>query len=63
MRWQRKSQPELFAETQQVVGWRTLIARDPDGMDAAGATQGLAIELPAETLEHALDHNFAIVAT
>ena len=47
VRWQREGRPEMTAGTHEVVGWRTLVARDPGGMDATVATPGIAIELPA----------------
>jgi len=61
VRWQRKGQPAVVAERQQVVGWLTLMARDANGLDASAEIDSLVLELPAEILEHAIESNFAIV--
>jgi CRP-like cAMP-binding protein len=61
VRWQRASQavPSL-ATTQDVVGWITLMARDPQGMSATVESDAQLIELPAEMLEHALEQDFSL---
>jgi CRP-like cAMP-binding protein len=61
VRWRRKERPERVAQHSEVVGWITLMARDPDGLDAVADTDALVIELPAEVLEQALEEDFAIV--
>lgn len=61
VRWQRKDRPANDAGNQQVVGWLTLMARDPDGMDAVALSDGLVLELPADMLELALEEDFSIV--
>jgi CRP-like cAMP-binding protein len=61
VRWRRKDRPERVAEHSEVVGWITLMARDPDGLDAVADSDALVIELPAEVLEQALEEDFAIV--
>jgi len=61
VRWQRKDRPLQHAGTQQVVGWLTLMARDPNGMDAVVEQDALLLELPADVLELALEDDFAIV--
>lgn len=61
VRWRRKERPEMVAQHSEVVGWITLMARDPDGLDAVADSDALVIELPAEVLEQALEEDFAIV--
>jgi len=62
VRWSRKGQEvPSVAVRQEVVGWLTLMARDPDGLDAVVESVALVIELPTEMLEHALEEDFAIV--
>jgi CRP-like cAMP-binding protein len=61
VRWQRKGRPPQHAGAQQVAGWLTLMARDPNGMDAVVERDSLVLELPADTLELALEDDFAIV--
>ena len=61
VRWQRKEREAQHAGYQQVVGWLTLMAREPSGMDAVAESDGLVLELPADTLELALEEDFAIV--
>jgi CRP-like cAMP-binding protein len=61
VRWQRAAQavPSL-ATAQNVVGWITLMARDPLGMSATVESDAQLIELPAEMLEHALEQDFSL---
>jgi CRP-like cAMP-binding protein len=61
VRWQRKDRRPQHAGAQQVVGWLTLMARDGNGMDAIVERDSLLLELPADTLELALEDDFAIV--
>ena len=61
LRWQRKGFAPTVAERQQVVGWLTQMARDPDGMDAAAKVDSLVLELPSEILESALEDDFGLV--
>ena len=61
LRWQRKDFSPVISERAQVVGWLTLMARDPDGMDASALEDALVIELPSETLETALEEDFGLV--
>lgn len=61
VRWQRAGREAQHATTQQVVGWLTLMARDPNGMDAVAEGDALVLELPAEMLELAIEEDFAIV--
>jgi CRP-like cAMP-binding protein len=61
VRWQRAAQavPSL-ATAQNVVGWITLMARDPLGMSATVESDAQLIELPAEMLEHAIEQDFSL---
>jgi CRP-like cAMP-binding protein len=61
VRWQRAAQavPSL-ATAQNVVGWITLMARDPQGMSATVESDAQLIELPAEMLEHAIEQDFSL---
>jgi CRP-like cAMP-binding protein len=61
VRWQRTGQaaPSL-AGAQDVVGWITLMARDPLGMSATVVRDAQLIELPAEMLENALEQDFSL---
>lgn len=60
--WRRKGQERAAAATnQEVVGWLTLMARDPDGLDAVVESDALVVELPTEILEHALEEDFSII--
>ena len=61
VQWRRKNREPRVAGPQEVVGWLTLMARDPDGMDAIALRDSLVLELPAEMLEHVLEEDFAIV--
>jgi CRP-like cAMP-binding protein len=62
VRWRRKLQPSAsVASEQEVVGWLSVMARDPDGLEAVVQDDALVIELPSEMLEHALEEDFAIV--
>ena len=61
VRWQRKGHVAAVAERSLVVGWLTLMARDPDGMDAAALIDALVLELPSEMLETALEEDFGLV--
>ncbi|NUP11059.1 MAG: cyclic nucleotide-binding domain-containing protein [Polyangiaceae bacterium] len=61
IRWARKDRPTQVAERHQVVGWITLMARDVGGLDAAASEDSLVLELPAETLELALEDHFGII--
>jgi CRP-like cAMP-binding protein len=61
LRWQRKGYLPTVATRQQLVGWLTLMARDPDGMDAAAQVDSLVLELPSEMLETALEDDFGLV--
>lgn len=61
VRWQRKDRPPQDAGSPNVVGWLTLMARDPHGMDAVATSAALVLELPAETLELALEEDFSIM--
>jgi CRP-like cAMP-binding protein len=62
VRWRRQGQREpLVAGLQDVVGWLTLMARDPHGMEAIVETDALTLEMPAEILEHILEEDFALI--
>jgi CRP-like cAMP-binding protein len=61
LRWRRKGRAAVVAGTHDVAGWLTLMARDPDGMEAVAESDGLVLELPADVLEHALEDDFGIV--
>jgi CRP-like cAMP-binding protein len=61
VRWQRKGRAPVTAGVQDVVGWLTLMARDPDGLAAQTLGEAIVLELPADVLEHALEDDFGIV--
>lgn len=61
VQWQRKGRAPAISAHQDVVGWITLMARDPDGLDARAIGDSLVLELPADVLEHALEDDFGIV--
>jgi CRP-like cAMP-binding protein len=62
VRWQRKGQLQpSIAGREDVVGWITLMAREPDGMDAVVESDALVVETPAEILEHILEEDFGMV--
>lgn len=58
--WYRKGRGTAIADRLQVVGWLTLMARDPDGMHAFTPAEAVVLELPAEVLEHAVEDDFGI---
>jgi CRP-like cAMP-binding protein len=58
--WRRKGRAAALAERLHVVGWLTLMARDPDGIEATTPEDATVLELPAEALEHALEDDFGI---
>jgi CRP-like cAMP-binding protein len=59
LRWSRRGGEENFADRHQVVGWIALMARE-EGLDARAETDSIVLELPSETLEHALEDHFTI---
>jgi CRP-like cAMP-binding protein len=61
LRWHRKDRAPVLSSSQDVVGWLTLMARDPNGLDARALGDALVLELPGEVLEHALEDDFGIV--
>ena len=61
VRWQRKGRAPVTAGVQDVVGWVTLMSRDPDGLEARAVGEALVLELPSDVLEHALEDDFGIV--
>jgi CRP-like cAMP-binding protein len=61
VRWNRKGRAPTLAQRMDVVGWLTLMARDPDGIEATTPDDAIVLELPAEALEHALEDDFGIV--
>lgn len=58
--WARKGTSPRTAQRMDVVGWLTLMARDPEGMEARAVGEAIVLELPAEALEHALEDDFGI---
>jgi CRP-like cAMP-binding protein len=60
LRWHRKGGTSTTSHRLDVVGWLTMMARDPDGMDARAEGDAIVLELPAEALEHALEDDFGI---
>jgi CRP-like cAMP-binding protein len=50
-----------FAQRHDGVGFLSLMAREPDGVDAVVEDDALVLELPAEILEHILELDFAII--
>lgn len=60
VRWRRKDRAPTLAQRMDVVGWVTLMARDPNGIDATTPSDAIVLELPAEVLEHALEDDFGI---
>jgi CRP-like cAMP-binding protein len=61
VRWRRKGRVPALANRMDVVGWLTLMARDPDGIEATTPDEAIVLALPAEALEHALEDDFGIV--
>jgi CRP-like cAMP-binding protein len=61
VRWARKGRAAVTAGMEDVVGWLTLMSRDPDGLDARAVGEALVLELPSELLEHALEDDFGLV--
>lgn len=53
--------PVSFAQRREGVGFLSLMAREPDGLDAVVEEDALLLELPAEILEHILELDFAII--
>jgi CRP-like cAMP-binding protein len=60
VRWHRTDETRASAGRMDVVGWLTLMARDPGGIEAIVVGEAVVLELPAETLEHALEDDFGI---
>jgi CRP-like cAMP-binding protein len=60
VRWRRKDRAPAVAQRMDVVGWITLMARDPDGLEAISVGDAVVLELPAEALEHAIEDDFGI---
>ena len=60
VRWRRKDRAPALAQRLDVVGWLTLMSRDPEGIEAIATTDAVVLELPAEVLEHAIEDDFTI---
>jgi CRP-like cAMP-binding protein len=60
VRWTRGDRPAKVAGRHDVVGWIALMARE-EGVEAIAKTEAIVLELPAETLERALEDHFPIV--
>jgi CRP-like cAMP-binding protein len=62
IRWRRKGQEgSSLAAQYQVVGWISLMAREPDGIDAVVEQDAVVVELPADVLELTLEVDFGLV--
>jgi CRP-like cAMP-binding protein len=60
VRWTRADRPAKVAGRHDVVGWIALMARE-EGVEAIAKTESVVLELPAETLERALEDHFPIL--
>ncbi|NUO49366.1 MAG: cyclic nucleotide-binding domain-containing protein [Polyangiaceae bacterium] len=60
VRWTRGARTPKVAGRHDVVGWIALMARE-EGIEAIAKTEAVVLELPAETLERALEDHFPIV--
>jgi signal-transduction protein with cAMP-binding, CBS, and nucleotidyltransferase domain len=61
VRWRRDGRAETTSERHGVVGWVTLMARDPNGIEAHASGPAIVLELSADVLEQALEDDFGIV--
>lgn len=59
--WRRDGRAPTMAERHGVVGWVTLMARDPHGLEARASGPAVVLELSADVLEQALEDDFGLI--